>query len=87
MQTKTQDIHERLVSLGDRLAQAEEKLQRHAYISSDHKATNLELRERYQRLQEGLNRDVQNAESHGVHISALEKSVRLWLEQIMHEGG
>jgi hypothetical protein len=85
MQTNTPDIHDRLVSLGNRLAQAEQKLQEHAHLSKDHAATNLELRERYRKLKENVEREAQDAEAHGLHISSLEKSVRLWLEQIMRD--
>ena len=81
-----ENLHARLVALGDKIHATEERLQQqtHRYRDAAH-LTAEELRLRYARLQERLKGEIADAEAHGQHVTALEQSVRQWLDSIDFE--
>ena len=50
--------------------------------SSEHAATNAELKARYEALNAQVKAENADLEAHGHHVSALESSVRMWLDRI-----
>jgi K+-transporting ATPase c subunit len=74
------DIHGRLKALGADLAAAEARLT--AAGSSEHAATNAELKARYEALNAQVKAENADLEAHGHYVSALESSVRMWLDRI-----
>ena len=76
-------LHTRLEALGKKIEATEEKLRKnqHLYHDSMH-LTAQELKDRYARLQARLGGEVADAEAHGHHVSALELSVRQWLDSV-----
>ncbi len=74
------DIHGRLRALGADLAAAEARIK--AAGAGAHAATNAELKARYQALNAQVTAENADLEAHGHHVSALESSVRMWLDRI-----
>ncbi|WP_138936674.1 3-ketoacyl-ACP reductase [Roseovarius arcticus] len=75
------DIHARLVALDAHLSKIEGQLRSKANADSDHLATNQELRDRYVALSAQVGREETDAEKMGHHVSALEHSVRMWMDR------
>jgi hypothetical protein len=77
------DIHARLLALGKHLSKAEKMLaRRKAEVDPAHLVTNQELRDRYNALSAQVAREEASEEAHGQHVSALEHSVRMWVERL-----
>ena len=79
------DLHARLAALGTQLSAAEARLQRTASADAGHVATNRELRDRYAALSKQVDQEDATAASHGHHVTDLEHSVRMWVDQLVDE--
>lgn len=78
--TDDQEMHQRLTALESRLTQAEARLKDH--IDHDHIATARELRDRYTALQAQVAAEELTAEAQGHHVTKLEHSLRMWLDNL-----
>jgi hypothetical protein len=76
------DIHARLAALDAHLSKIEGQLRSEANASSDHLVTNQELRDRYIALSAQVAREEADATKIGRHVSALEHSVRMWMDRL-----
>jgi hypothetical protein len=80
---KEPSLHARLVALGHKIEAAEARLREKAHLYPDEThQTRIELKDRYARLMERLNEEIAGEETHGQHVSDLERSVHQWMESI-----
>lgn len=77
------DLHARLAALGSQLSKAEDHLKRTAPTDVGHVATNRELRARYAALTRQVETEDATAASHGHHVTDLEHSVRMWVDDLI----
>jgi hypothetical protein len=75
------DIHARLVAFDAHLTKVEGQLQRKARANSAHLVTNQELRNRYIALSARVAQEEAGATKMADHVSALENSVRMWMDR------
>ena len=67
------------------LDKAEARLSLGDSRSADHRETDRALRERYADLEAEVSKEEASETTHGHHVSALEHSVREWLDRIAHD--
>ncbi len=75
------NIHARLLALDAHLSKVEDQLQSKAKGNSTHLVTNQELRDRYIALSAQVAQEEAGATKIGHHVSALEHSVRMWMDR------
>ena len=76
------DLHDKLDELEKNITRAKDILQKkNAWHESD-SLTETQLRERYDYLKAELDKEIQELEDHGHHVSNFEASVRMWLEKL-----
>lgn len=77
------DLHARLDALAHKIDATRTAMERKQHLFHDDQfLTADELKERHETLRRRLDREVADAESHGHHVSNLERSVRAWLDEI-----
>ncbi len=74
------DIHTRLMALQARLDKAERQLKRHEHTGADHRKTIQDFRRRYKIISDRVDKEVEDQEKLGHHVTDLEKSLRLWVK-------
>ena len=72
----------RLAELDMQIKQAKEKLRLQHALYAEHGPSLDELAARYAKLDQMLEREVANEESHGHHVSQLEQAVRAWMNHM-----
>ncbi len=75
----TANDRSKLQDLRDRIVAAQDRLKLKNSFHDGHQARARELLSRYELLQSQLAADVEDMESHGHHVSRLEKSVLDWV--------
>lgn len=79
------DIHARLVALDAHLSKVEGQLQSKAEANPADLITNQELRDRYNALSAQVAQEEAGETKIGHHVSALEHSVRMWMERLSND--
>ena len=79
------DIHARLVALDAHLSKVEGQLQSKSGATSPHLITTQELRDRYKALSVQVAQEEAEEMKIGHHVSALEHSVRMWLDRLSND--
>ena len=79
------DIHARLAALDGHLSKVEGQLQSTAETNSAHLVTNQELRDRYIALSAQVAQEEAGKTKNGHHVSALEHSVRMWIDRLNND--
>ena len=78
-------LHERLEALAARIADARRELDQRGHWNEGHRLAAGEMEARYRFLRDELASEVSAAEAHGHHVSALERSVRAWIDGLSLE--
>jgi len=76
------DLKSRMNALSQKLEQAEARLKHKGLFAAYHQASAVELRDRYTALSQKLRAEIAGAEAHGHQVSALEASIRQWLDSL-----
>jgi len=76
------DPRSQLEALGREIEQVQERLKLKGIFSADHQLKQSELRARHLALTRKLNAGIAQDEAAGHHVSALEASVRHWLNSL-----
>ena len=77
-----QDLHDRLVALSDRIDATRATLEQKNRWHHGHHLSAGELKARYAFLQKELERDIDDLETHGHHVSVLERNVHQWMHAL-----
>lgn len=75
-------LHARLEALAGQISRAREKFESHERWHDGHRLTAGELQDRYRCLKSELDDETADPEAHGAHVSALELSVRRWIDSL-----
>lgn len=76
------EIHAKLVALDQQLSKVEGQLLSKAEANSAHLVTNQELRDRHIALTAQVAQEEAGETKIGHHVSALEHSVRIWMDRL-----
>lgn len=74
------ELHERLAALADKIDATKAQLKARKTWHDGHRLTAGELEARYAYLQQQLDDEISDREAHGHRVSALEQSVRQWVD-------
>lgn len=76
------DLKSRMKELDQNIQHVKARLKHKGLLSADHQATSEELRERFKALSQKVQAEIANEEADGHHVSALEASVRQWVDSL-----
>lgn len=76
------ELKSRMEVLDQKIKHVEARLKLKGLLSADHQVTSAELRERFEVLSQKVQTEIANEEAHGHHVSALEASVRQYIDSL-----
>ena len=76
------NLDERMQELGRKIDEAHEKIRLQHVLFEEHGPTAADLRKRYELLRKRSADEVAEDESHGHHVTELERSFRAWMDRI-----